>query len=376
METLTARQLQGERMMETLPRTGRMLQESIAAQQIADARVQAAGGNRAGAEDEDEEEFAVQQRSIEPRISQTPILPGFVRIVPADESMRIRHDTPVVCVNHYKYVQLDNQHLVPAWTDPRLVDGDNTTIRIPANADWDGEKRGGRPRVLCYLLPQGSWEFTPERNRPKKPPVAFQPEIYHGHIVINGRDKALKASFIMPLRCSTDIEGWEMEALYRYDTNLCHQDFIDRMVAKLPAGKSLPTSGTLNHRRRRDRLKMRVVSWPTPNHLSYSDQQIFKELGPVGVTQNITWLLEDLTKEQIEMHAAITYGGHLERSGGKAHDYQTRLSRFRHNLRLVRSRYADNTEEVRLVLANIAIGLETMGFELKPEEWARGINGV
>ncbi|KAK5061432.1 hypothetical protein LTR84_007975 [Exophiala bonariae] len=400
-KVLTARPRQGMGIPETLQPTVVALAQSRAqiAREVAWSRAQVARGNeatirRAQIARENEAEIrhggeealaarenaarillslAAQQRALEPRAAHTAILPEFVRIVRADHYMRITHTTPIVHINEQKFVQLDDHHLVPAWTDPRLVVGDNTTIRERRNANWDGEKKDGRPRVLCYLFPFGAWEFTPELNRPKKPPLAFEPEIHHGHIVINGRDKALKASVLMPVRCSTDIEGWEMEALYRYDTNLCHQDFIDRMVANLPAGKSIPTIGTLNHRRRRDRLKMRVIPWPTPNHLSYSDQQIFKELGHVGVRQNITWNLLDLTKEQIEMHTAITYGGHLERSGGKAQDYETRVTKFRENLRLVRSQYADNTEEVRLVLANISIGLRSMGHQFRIEEWAPGV---
>lgn len=313
--------------------------------------------------------FSMPRTGLEPRLYFTPFLPGFLRIVAADPEMRVRHDTPVVYINNETYVKLDDRHLVPAFTDHRLVDGENITIRHRINADWTGERRAGRPKVLFLLVPQESWEFTAERNRPKKPPNAFEPEIYNGHIVLNGRGKALKCSPMMPLRCSTDIEGWEMEALYRYDPTLCHQDFIDRMVVNLPAGKTIPTPGTLNHRRRRDRLKMRAIPWPTPNHLSYSDQQVLKEFGPVGVTQNVTWLLEDLTKEQVDVHTAITYGSHLERSGGNAQDDRSRREKFRSNLRLVRSKYAENSEEVGMVLGNIAVELEKMGLEFKAEEW-------
>lgn len=325
----------------------------------------------APAEDEAEAEVEGGMEVVaaqQPRIMMR-ILPGFLRIVAADPRMKVRHDTVIVYINGEKFVKLDDNHLVPARNEPQLVLGPNKTIRHPENANWTSERRVGRPSILYLLFPKGPWEFNTENSRPKKPPTAFRPEISHGYIMLNGNDKALKYSRTMPLKCSTDIEGWEMEALYRYDPSLCHQDFIDRMLANPPAGKSIPTAGTLNHRRRRDRLKMRVVPWPPPQKLSYSDQQVLNEVGEAGLATNSTWFLEDLTKEEIEMHIAITYGSHLERSGGKAQDDRSRRERFHKNLKLVRGRYAEDSEEVGLMLGNIAVGLEKMGVEFRREEW-------
>ncbi|KEF61697.1 uncharacterized protein A1O9_03266 [Exophiala aquamarina CBS 119918] len=324
---------------------------------------------RAAIPGDDEAENVMGEAVAQQPRTVMPILPGFLRIVGADPRMKLRHDTVVVHINGEKYVRLDDANLVPARNVPQLVLGPNATIRHPENVAWTGERRNGRPSVLYLLFPKGPWEFKAENGRPKKPPASFRPEISHEYVMLNGHDKALKYSRTMPMKCSTDIEGWEMEALCRYDPTLCHQDFIDRMLANPPAGKSIPSAGTLNHRRRRDRLKMRVIPWPPPQKLSYSDQQVLKEVGNAGLANNSTWFLEDLTKEEIEMHIAITYGSHLERSGAKAQDYHRRQDRFRKNLKLVRSKYAEGSGEVGLVLGNIAVGLEKMGVEFKADEW-------
>lgn len=331
--------------------------------------IKARNRRQAAIPEADEAESVVEEVMAQHLRIVIPILPGFLRIVGADPRMKVRHDTVVVHINSEKYAKLDDIHLVPARNVPQLVLGPNETIRHPENVAWNSERRNGRPGILYLLFPKGPWEFKAENGRPKKPPGSFRPEISHEYMMLNGNDKVLKYSRTMPMKCSTDIEGWEMEALCRYDPTLCHQDFIDRMLANPPTGKFIPSAGTLNHRRRRDRLKMRVIPWPPPQKLSYSDQQVLKEAGNAGLANNSTWFLEDLTKEEIDMHVAITYGRHLERSGSKAQDDHSRQDRFRKNLKLVRSKYADNSEEVGLVLGNIALGLEKMGVEFKADEW-------
>ncbi len=56
----------------------------------------------------------------------------------------------------------------------------------------------------------------------------------------------------MPYRVSTEVEGWEIEALSRLDPDLCHHDFIDRMLPNmaLGGGKFRPSGRTLEQRRR------------------------------------------------------------------------------------------------------------------------------
>ena len=98
---------------------------------------------------------------------------------------------------------------------------------------------------------------------------------------------------------------WEMEAICCLNPDICHQDFIDRMLPNPSGGRSRPSKGTLNHRRRRDRMKMRILPWPLPSQLTYSDQQIFKELNNWQPAENTTMGLRDLSNEGIKLQEAI-----------------------------------------------------------------------
>ncbi|KIX93674.1 uncharacterized protein Z520_10580 [Fonsecaea multimorphosa CBS 102226] len=173
----------------------------------------------------------------------------------------------------------------------------------------------------------------------------------------------------MPRQVSTEIEGWEMEAICRLDPDICHQDFIDRMLPNPGDGKTQPSRGTLNHRRRRDRIRMRVLPWPLPAQLSYSDRQVINGLTPWQIANNTTFGLTDLSKEGIEMQEAIMYGGHFERSGANAQNDRARLDQFWINLRLVRTKFAEDSEEVRLIKNRVAVQLEKMGLEYDHRVW-------
>ncbi|OAP56824.1 hypothetical protein AYL99_08936 [Fonsecaea erecta] len=309
-----------------------------------------------------------EQREMQ--IAPLPILPSVVWIKKADAYTRLRHTVDIVTVNGEKYVRTDETHFLYAVNTDWPQGDKNVTIRRAPYRHWQAGRRDGRPEILFKLYPLGEWAYTPTNNRRKKAPQEFRPELdHHGRVLLNAFDRPLKFSTIMPQQVSTEIEGWEMEAICRLDPDICHQDFIDRMPAEPDNGKARPSKGTLNHRRRRDRMRMRVLPWPLPQQLSYSDQQVVN-----GVTQwekknNTTRGLMDLSREEVEMQEAIMYGGHFERSGANAQNDRTRLNQFWINLTLVRTKFTEDTEEVSLIKNRIAVQMEKMGLKYDHRIW-------
>ncbi|KIW75595.1 hypothetical protein Z517_10337 [Fonsecaea pedrosoi CBS 271.37] len=292
------------------------------------------------------EEDQVQQATYQ--LNHIPVLPPIIWVKRADAYTRLRYAVDVVTVHGEKYIRIDEIHFLCAVNADWLQTGEDVTIRRVQYRHWQAGRRVGRPEILFVLYPLGELAYTPTNNRRKKAPLEFRPQLdNYGRVLLNAFDRPLKFSNVMPGQISTEIEGWEMEAICRLDPDICHQDFIDRMLPNPGPGKNRPSKGTLNHRRRRDRMKMRVVPWPLPRQLSYSDQQVINELTVWQMENNTTMGLRDLSKEEIEMQEAIMYGGHFERSGANAQNDRARLEQFWANLRLVRTKFAEDSEEVR-----------------------------
>ncbi|OQV08228.1 hypothetical protein CLAIMM_12537 [Cladophialophora immunda] len=311
-----------------------------------------------------------QEQEEIPRNSPIPVLPSVIRIKQADAYTRLRSTVDVLSVNGEKYLRIDETHFLYAVNASWLQAGENVTIRRAPSRHWQAGRHIGRPEILFMLYPLEEWAYTPINNRRKKAPQEFRPQLdNYGRVLLNAFDRPLKFSNIMPQRVSTEIEGWEIEAICRLDPDICHQDFIDRMLLSPGHGKARPSKGTLNHRRRRDRMKMRVLPWPLPRQLSYSDQQIVNELSQWQMENNTTVGLRDLSKEEIEMQEAIMYGGHFERSGANAQNDRARLEQFWVNLTLVRTKFAEDSEEVRMIRNRIAVQLEKMGLEYDHRVW-------
>lgn len=319
-----------------------------------------------------EERTRIEQRLEEQRYGRDradqpapiPVLPPVVFMKRADGHTRLRYSVEILTVNGEKYVKVDETHFLYAINVDYLETGDNMTVRRAPYRHWQPDRRAGRPEILFVLYPEGKYAYTAENGRRKKAPHEFRPQCDNfGRVVLNALDRPLKFSNVMPMQVSTEIDGWEMEAVCRLDPDICHQDFIDRMLPNEALdGKVRPTKGTLNHRRRRDRMKMRVLPWPLPRQLTYSDQQVVKELRQWQIENNTTMGLRDLCKEETEMQEAIMYGGHFERSGANnALTDRSRLEQMKANLGLVRTKFDEGSEEVRTVQDRITSLQEKMG---------------
>lgn len=311
--------------------------------------------------DDEPEQCSKEQQAYHVSIA---VLPSVTWIKRGDHGTRLRYAAEVLTINNDKFVKFDDMTFLYATSVGFLKSGDNVTLRQPPYRHWTSNRGGGRPQILFQLYPVGQFAYTPANGRRKKAPNEFRPEIdQYGRVLLNADDRPLKFSAVMPLKVGTEIEGWEMEAVCRLDPDVCHQDFVDRMLPDVGGGKFRPGKGTLNHRRRRDRMKMRILPWPLPRQLSYSDSQVVKELDDGEKANNSTYDLRDLTKEEIEMQCAIMYGGHFERSGANAQNDQARLQTFMANLALVRTTYAEDSEEVTLIKARISQQREKMGLQ-------------
>ncbi|EXJ63070.1 hypothetical protein A1O7_03515 [Cladophialophora yegresii CBS 114405] len=317
---------------------------------------------------EEQSRQEAQAQSIE----NIPVLPPVVSMQMADARTRVRSGSTILTIKGEKYVKVDETHFLYAVNAEYLLGGDNATLRRHQCAEWSthvpslANERAPRPQILFELYPLGEFAYTAENGRRKQASREFRPQCdIYGRVLLNAYDRPLKFSYLIPYKVSTEIEGWEMEALCRLDSDLCTQDFIDRMLPDaVVGGKGRPTRGTLSNRRRQDRMRLRILPWPVPRDLSYSDQQLIKELGWRSIQHNTTLYLKDLTKDEMDMQEAIMYGGHFERSGAKhaLHD-QARLQRLWVNLRLVRTRFAENSDEVQLVKGRVVQLLQKMGRE-------------
>ncbi|EXJ80464.1 hypothetical protein A1O1_08609 [Capronia coronata CBS 617.96] len=318
--------------------------------------------------DDDDEDDEDDQVEVQAPVIQMPAMPPVIWIRKADHTTRLRYVVQIININNEPYIKVDDNNLLYATYAEWLLNTDNTTLRQEQYRDWTSKRNAGRPDILFELFPIGQYDFTPANGRRKKSPHEFRPLLDpYGRVLLTGEHRPLKWSPVMPIKVSTEIEGWEMEALCRLDPNICHQDFVDRMVFN-PLGranggttKDRPSKGTLNHRRRRDRMRMRVLPWPVPRQLSYSDSQVVSQLDDWGQANNSTARLADLTKEEIEVQSAIMYGGHLERSGAHAQNDNVRLRNFIANLALVRKAFAEDSEEVNIVKTRMADQLRKMG---------------
>ncbi|ETI23068.1 hypothetical protein G647_04864 [Cladophialophora carrionii CBS 160.54] len=334
------------------------------------------------------EQFLEEQYRREARAQDReniPLLPPVVFMQVADARTRVRSGSTILTIKGEKFVRVDDTHLLYAVNAEYLLGGTNTTIRRYQCGDWPSHvpsvanERAVRPAVLFELYPTGQYAYTAENGRRKQAPQEFRPQCdVFGRVLLNAHDRPLKFSKSIPYKVSTEIEGWEMEALCRLDADLCNQDFLDRMLPNTVVGGSgrgrgRPSRGTLNNRRRRDRMRLRILPWPVPHDLSYSDQRLIKELDNWEIQENSTMRLRDLMKDEIHMHEAIMYGGHFERSGTHhaLHD-QARLEQLWVNLRLVRTKFAEDSDEVQLVKDRVVRLLQKMGREDDAAIWDVG----
>jgi hypothetical protein len=95
---------------------------------------------------------------------------------------------------------------------------------------------------------------------------------------------------------------------------------------------------------------MRVLPWPLPRALGYTDQQVVMQLDERDMRMNTTKRLRDLLKEEIDLHEAVMSGGHFERSGeSNALGDKARLDQTKVNLRLVKANFVEGSVEVNPV---------------------------
>ncbi|KAJ9612494.1 hypothetical protein H2200_004091 [Cladophialophora chaetospira] len=291
-------------------------------------------------------------------------IPSVVFMKLADKHTRVRYTSEILTIKGEKYVRLDETHFLYAVNAEYLLEGDNTTLRRRMHAGWPesaSDHGAPRPEVLFELYPKGQWEYTEENDRLKKVLPDFRPQCdIFGRVLLNAEDRPLKFSLHIPYRVSTEIEGWEMEALCRYDPELCNQDFCDRMLpnsALIVRGR--PSTSSLNHRRRRDRIRMRLIRWPVPAELSYAEKQTMKQLSEQEIERNSTEQLSDLTKEECELTEAIMWGAGFEHFGSNrtSLDRGVLWKRIEANLSLVREHFAADSEEVQMVTTRLrAVG--------------------
>ncbi|ERF70118.1 hypothetical protein EPUS_00305 [Endocarpon pusillum Z07020] len=186
------------------------------------------------------------------------------------------------------------------YTHPRKdgkLDGDeyDRTSYLPAQKYWGGD-RAHRPTIL--------FEFKkPDNAYPPTNPPNFTVSIdgVQRTIIDVINNKPLRDFAHLPTTISTKVEGWLMEAWFRYDPSLRFEDLIQRMPFKPKHNvyKSRAVINRLVRRRELFRDKGRCLSWMKSTWTKKWDLYLISEMNsnPNIANPNSTRHLEDLPAE-------------------------------------------------------------------------------
>jgi hypothetical protein len=181
-------------------------------------------------------------------------------------------------------------------------DPDDTTTFILSQQDWD-EERDKRPAILFKL-------HRPQNFPVVEPGFLFTPFPHPSFsvlaVVVDITNQPLRNFPEIPIKISTDVEGWLLEAWSRLNPALTHVDILQRMPYLDPEEltddeKLKNAKNRLGGRRRDFRQKGRCISWElNTSHKSKFDKIIFDQMSddPDSVQYGSTRKLADLTLAQ------------------------------------------------------------------------------
>jgi hypothetical protein len=258
-----------------------------------------------------------------------------------------------------------------AYTHPRnegkLIANDFTGF-LPEHKDWGKARDNGRPSILFQL------KCTDSRKEHKRLTKFECLKDDEGRIYLNPDGFAIRKLNHIPHPVSSEITGWEMEAICRLNPNVGDLDFRDRMAPairlksistkaqkeekKANGGRNKkqykkldgrPNRSSINQRRSRARHEMRVLKWP---HVDTRESTIFDrkihEIDEWGKKNNSTEHLVDLSQEQIAAFEASSYGSVMARAGTKALDKGKRAARMQNAVdKMKKGGFTEDSAEVK-----------------------------
>ncbi|KAI9877264.1 MAG: hypothetical protein M1830_004373 [Pleopsidium flavum] len=167
---------------------------------------------------------------------------------------------------------------------------------------WD-ESRDKRPRIL--------FEF--KKNGRKDPSNEVGIWIDNDRVVLGPDDLPIRNFPDIPKLCSSQMEGYRMEAISRLDSRICISDFRARMMKD-----TLPGSNSISMRKTRFRLRCRCLAWEQRAGSDFWENKLKAEMTEHMVRNNSTEQLEDLSMAEVENLQLENSGKNPERARGRA----------------------------------------------------------
>ncbi len=175
-----------------------------------------------------------------------------------------------------------------------------------------GEARENRPGIL--------FEF--QMRRP-------MPNYELGHVIDNGRvvlgpdGRPIRAFVNIPCLCSSQMEGFRMEAISREDGRITIADFQARMM-----GDNLPRSNALSMRKTRFRKIGRCLAWDGRDGTVSFENRLRDDMTDQMIQNNSTQQLPDLTSAEVRWLELQSVGTVPARGGQRALPDEVREERL------------------------------------------------
>ena len=193
------------------------------------------------------------------------------------------------------------------WTKGK--DENDETSYHPWYATW-GWKRDQRPAIL----------FQFDRNGYRVTSRHLEIWIYQGRVVVDMDSNPIELWPEIPLLCSSNMSGSELEAIIRTNPDIPLTAIRARMPQVLKAGQLIdpPSLNVLRMRMGRFRKKAGLIAWNEREGSRQIKQELVSILGPRCIRDNSTWSFgRDLTKEEVEKLESVNKGSAPQRSRKK-----------------------------------------------------------
>lgn len=146
----------------------------------------------------------------------------------------------------------------------------------------------------------------------------------NGRVVLGPDGLPIRNFRDIPLLCSSQMEGFRMEAISRLDSRITISDFRARMMRD-----GLQGANAMSMRKTRFRSKARCLAWDKRAGSDSHEVKLKAEMTPDMINRNSTEELEDLSSAKAEKLQLDTAGSAPARSGTRALPDNVRALRFK-----------------------------------------------
>lgn len=146
----------------------------------------------------------------------------------------------------------------------------------------------------------------------------------NGRVVLGPDGSPVRDFRDIPKLCSSQMEGFRMEAISRLDSRIAISDFRARMMRD-----DLPGANAISMRKTRFRTRGRCLAWDKRAGSDFYEVQLKDEMTRDMINRNSTEELEDLSSARTEKLHLDTAGSAPARSGKRALPDDVRALRFK-----------------------------------------------